>query len=119
MCERRVVRLMPMRAAASSAPPRGEALHRRRRDRPDLLLHFLSELLDEITHQQGNVFATLSQRRDADRKYIQTVEQIAAKFTIRDHLLQVSVGRSDKPDIDSSRVRAAQAFEFALLQNAQ
>src|SRR5207245_5624402 len=99
--------------------PRREALHHRRRDRLNLLLHFLCELLDEISHQQGNVFATLSQRRDADRKHIQTVKQIAAKFTIRDHLLQVSVGRSDKPNIDASRVRAAQAFEFALLQSAQ
>src|SRR5207247_8990927 len=44
---------------------------------------------------------------------------IAAKCTILDHLLQVSIGRSDKPHIDSSRVRAAQAFEFALLQSAQ
>jgi hypothetical protein len=75
--------------------------------------------LHEISHQQGNVFAIVSHRRDTDRKYIQTVEQIAAEFAIHDHLLQVPVGRSDKPDIDSSGMRAAQALEFALLQSAQ
>src|SRR5262249_19542722 len=76
-------------------------------------------LLREERNQQRNVPATFAQRRQMNRKDIQAVKQIAAKLSIRDHLLQIGVGGGDQTHVNFLRARTAQAFELAFLQNAQ
>src|SRR6266481_784339 len=44
---------------------------------------------------------------------------IAAIFSVRDHLFEIAIRRSNQPDVDFSRHGAAQALEFTLLENPQ
>src|SRR6266853_1270922 len=56
---------------------------------------------------------------NANRKYVQAIEQIATKFTFCNHFFQVAVGSCNQTYIYLPGVSAAQAFEFALLQSPQ
>ena len=86
-------------------------------NRVHVALHLPRILLGEVTHQHGNIFAALPQRRHLYRKNIQTVEQIAAKFPVRHHLHQITNGGRDEPDIYFSCARSTQSpLEFLFLQ---
>src|SRR4029077_16655510 len=75
--------------------------------------------LNEIADQERNVFSAVTQGRDADREHVQAVEQVAAEFAAGDHLFQIAVGCCDQPGVYPPRLRAAETFEFLLLQRAQ
>src|ERR1700758_3404916 len=75
--------------------------------------------LGKITHQCGNVFGALPQRRNGKRKNIQAVKEIAAEFPVLDHAGKVPVRGGHQPNVDMSRARAAESFKLLLLQNAQ
>ena len=79
----------------------------------------LRELLDEIAHQQRDVFSAFPQRRNPDREHVQAVEQIAAKLAVRDHLIQIAVSRCYEANIHFACMCASQPFKFSLLQGAQ
>src|SRR6267154_2579270 len=99
--------------------PSRESLHHCRRYRFNLFLHLFCELLHEIADQQRDVFFALPQGRYPDRENIQPVEQVTAKLAVRNHFLQVAVRCGDQTHIHFARMRASQAFKFALLQSAQ
>ncbi len=82
-------------------------------------MHLSCVPLDEITDQQGDVFPSLPQRRNANREHVQSVKQIAAKFAFCDHFLEVTVSGCNQPYIYFPGVDAAQTFEFAFLQSTQ
>src|SRR5258707_801589 len=70
-------------------------------------------------HQGRNVFTACSQRWQRDRKHIQTVIEITAKFVPVHHVHQISVGRSYEPNVHLMSPSAAQALEFLFLQDTQ
>src|SRR5712664_2897182 len=72
----------------------GECRHRFRMNVFDLLIHPAGINLDKMFHQRWNVFATRPQRWQRNRKYIQTVVEVAAKFVPLHHVNQISVGGS-------------------------
>ena len=94
-------------------------IHGRRRHPRDALVHLLCELLDEVVHQQRNVFAAFAQRRQLDTKHVEPIEKIWAEVTVFDQRLQVFVRRGDTAEIHIDLLVAADAHDLALLQNAQ
>src|SRR5580658_5574941 len=99
--------------------PGYECLHDRRRYSFDLLLDLLREFLHKITDQQWNIFFALPKRWDANRKNIQAVVQIAAKFTFRNHPDQVAVGRSNQANVHLQSSRAPEPFKLLFLKSSQ
>src|SRR5712671_6497489 len=51
---------------------------------PDALSCFSREPINEVLDQHGNVFSSFSQRRNLNRKNVETVKQIATKCTLDD-----------------------------------
>jgi hypothetical protein len=92
-----------------------QSLHDSRRNRFDALLHLLRTLLDEIADEQRNVLSAVPQRRNTDRKDIQPIVQITAKFLVRNHILKVAIRSRHQADVHLPRMRAAQTFKFSLL----
>jgi hypothetical protein len=72
-----------------------------------------------MLHERRNVFASISQGRECDRKYVQAIVQIAAKFSAPHHSLEVLVSRGYQTHVDAMRAPAPEPFEFLFLQNAE
>src|ERR1700683_2393984 len=85
----------------------------------DLPAYPVAKNLNKMLHKGRNVFTTLSQGWQLNRKYTQAKIQIAAEFAIFDHSGQVAMSRCDKPNIHLVSSTTAQAFEFLFLQYAQ
>src|SRR5262249_39796593 len=58
-------------------------------------------------------------RRQMNRKDIQAVEKIGAKFLLVNHGLEVAVGGRDQAGISAQRARASEPLELLILQDAQ
>src|SRR5215472_12037497 len=99
--------------------PGGQLSQRRCRNRFDLLFHSPGIFLSEVVDQQRNVLGPFTQWRNPDGKDIQTVIKVAAELAIFEHLLQVSVGRSDQTNIHPLGMVASKPFELALLQGTK
>ncbi len=99
--------------------PGRKPLHDRHGNGFNILLHLFCKLLDEITHQQWNIFSAVPQGRYPDREYVQAVKEITAKFLVRDHLLEIAVSGRYQANVHFSRMRAAQPLKFPLLQYPQ
>ena len=93
--------------------------HRFRGYLVDLSTHSVGIDLHKVFHQRRNVFTARPQRRQRDRKYIQTIVEIATKFVALHHFNQISMGRSYEANVYLVSPAAAQSFEFLLLQDAQ
>ena len=78
-----------------------------------------AEILHEVTNEQGHVFAAFAQRRNLNRKNIEAIVEIAAKFAVGDEAREVAIGGGHDADVDGLRAIAAEAFELLLLQNAE
>jgi hypothetical protein len=76
-------------------------------------------MIDEKFDQQGNVFSSFPQRRNLNRKDVETVKQIATKGTRSDGSFQIAIGGSDDPHVSSNTLIAAHTLKLSLLQNAQ
>ncbi len=76
-----------------------QRLHRFGRNRFNFLAHALGELIDEVTHQQGNVFRAVAQGRNVNRKYVQAIVKVAAKLPLKNHLFQIAMSRSHNPNV--------------------
>jgi hypothetical protein len=61
----------------------------------------------------------IAQRRDSDRKHIQAIEEIEAKPSVREHLLEILVRRRDDSHIDARRLRAPEPLDLLFLNDAQ
>src|SRR5260370_29643886 len=85
----------------------------------DLSTHPAGIDLHKVFHQRPNVFAARPQRRQRDRKYVQTIVEIAAKFVSLHHFNQISVGRSYEANVHLVSPAAAQALKFLLLEHTQ
>src|SRR5437762_12579317 len=72
-----------------------------------------------MIYQQWDVFRTLAQGWHVNRKNIQPVKQVFAKFSLLNHLAEFAIGGRDQACIGSQRARASQAFELPFLEHAQ
>ena len=52
---------------------------------------------------RGNVFLPVAERRNADRKHVEPVEEILAEPALADELLEASVRRGDDSHVDFRR----------------
>src|SRR5690606_19876874 len=86
-----------------------------RRARLAITAHRLQDRVD----QQDQVVATVAQRRQVERYYVEAVEQVGAEVAATDLLLEVAVGRSDDPHVDRDRIGGTDRDHLALLQHAQ
>ncbi|MCG3163784.1 MAG: hypothetical protein JMDDDDMK_05235 [Acidobacteria bacterium] len=73
----------------------------------------------KIIHQNLNIVATVTQRRDAERDDVQAVIQILAETSVFDHRFEVAVGRAEHAHVNFDRACAADARDFFFLQGAQ
>src|SRR5689334_7311550 len=77
-----------------------ERRHRFRRYTFNLLLQTNRIFLSEESCEWRNIFRSVAQRRNRNRKYIQSVIKITAIGLTRNHLFQVAVCRCNQPDVD-------------------
>src|SRR5262249_20293900 len=91
----------------------------RGRDGLDPPAHAPREPLGEVASEHRNIVAPLTQWRQHDRKHAQTVIEVVAELTVRDHPRQVPVRRRHQPHVHADGVRATQALELLLLQSAE
>ena len=75
--------------------------------------------VEEILGQRRDVAGSLAQRRHAERHHIQAVVEIRAEGAALRLCREVAIGGGDQADIELPGARAADAFELALLQDAQ
>jgi len=78
-----------------------------------------AEILDEVADEERDVFAAFAQRRNLNRKNVEAIVEVAAKFAVGDEAREVAVGGGDDADVHGLRAIAAEAFEFLLLQNPE
>src|SRR6267142_7242401 len=69
--------------------------------------------------QKWDVFATLAQRRYGNGKNIQPIPKVFAKQSLLDVVVEISISGRNNSHINFDRARTAQAFEFALLNDAE
>src|SRR6266446_8013764 len=72
-----------------------------------------------MSHEGRNVFAALTQRWQQDGEDIQTIIEIAAKFSTIHHLRQISIRCSNQPNVHLVSPRTPQPLELLFLQDAQ
>ena len=70
-------------------------------------------------HQQWNVFRAFPQGWNVNRKNIQAVKQIFAKFLLLNHLSEFAIGGREQAGIGVNSPCASQPLEFSLLEHMQ
>src|SRR5216683_1446725 len=83
------------------------------------LVVFLTVAIKETRKQRGNVFAAIAQRRQLKMNDVEAVIEIFPEAPFADKGEEVHVGGSDDADVDFNLLGAAEAHEFALLNNAE
>src|SRR5712664_556683 len=96
-----------------------QKLQRGRGEVAQRLVVFLAIALEEVSEQRGHVFATVAQRRQPEVDDVQAMIQIFAEAPFAYEHQQFHVGGGDDAHINLNLFRAAQAHEFALLNNAK
>jgi len=64
-----------------------------RQNSVDSLLHLLRELLGKVASQQRDIFPAFAQGRNPNRKYVQAIIKVTAKFARGNHRFKIAVGR--------------------------
>ena len=77
------------------------------------------ELRHKPAHENGDVVATLTKRREIDPQHVQAIVQVGAETTLLDMLAQRPVCRRHNAHIDGNRLPAANTRHFTLLEHAQ
>ena len=80
---------------------------------------FLAVALQKVSEQRRHVFAAIAQRGQLQVNDVQAVIQILAEAAFADEREQIDVGGGDDADIDLDLLGAAEAHEFALLNDAK
>ena len=75
--------------------------------------------LQEVADEQRQVVAALAQRRQVDGDDVEAEVQVGPEAAILHALVEVAVGGGDDAHVDGDRLRAADARERALLEDAQ
>src|SRR6266446_7750525 len=96
-----------------------EGVHRFVGNTLDLFSHAPSVLIGEVVNQKRNVITAISQRRDINRKHVQTIVKITSELFFGDQLGDVGIRGRQYANIDALSASTAQALKFLLLQNSQ
>src|ERR1700730_19030156 len=72
-----------------------------------------------MPYEERDIVRPLTQGRDGNRKNIQAVIKITAKFFLQDHIFQIAMSRGYNPNVNFFRPRTAQSLELAFLQDAK
>src|SRR5215216_3439569 len=91
---------------------------RLRRDGADPLSFLGRDAREEMADEIGNILRPLGERRHAERKHMQTIEQVFAKPALLHISDQIAVGGGNQPDIDLHRLAGADRLDLALLDGA-
>jgi hypothetical protein len=73
----------------------------------------------KVAHQARQLLAPTAERRHNNHHPLQAVVKIFAEMTILDHLLGVSIGGGNHPNIDLHGFRATNAIDLTFLQRPQ
>ncbi len=84
-----------------------------------LALQLGGHFLREVVGEDGDVLAAGAQRRDCYDVEGEAVEQVGAEFAGGGEVGEVDVGGGDDADVDLQGFAAADAFELAVLYDAQ
>ena len=90
-----------------------------RRDGFDPLVHLVRVFIHKIPRQQRDVFHTLTQRGNPNRKDVETIVKVFAELPRGGHLRQITARSGHEPDIDPLSLGAAQPLELPFLQHPQ
>src|SRR5213594_3251666 len=74
---------------------------------PHALSHLRSVEHGEMPRKVWNVLRPLSQGRDDDRKYVETIVEVRAEALVAHGLLEVAIGGRDQPHVYLKRLRPA------------
>jgi hypothetical protein len=85
----------------------------------DHLALAFGELSNEVSGQRWDILFAFSQRRECDRKDIQAVVQIGAKFAFLDHSPKIVISGSNYPHVNLHGAAASQAFELLFLEDTK
>ena len=80
---------------------------------------FLAEVLEEMRQQKRNIFAPFAKRRKAKMNDVQPMIKIFAEAAFLDEGKKIDVRSSDDAHIHFELLGAAEAHEFAFLDDAQ
>src|SRR5258705_6737567 len=86
-----------------------------RRNFVDPLVHSSCGKCREVPDQFRNVFGSLSESWNVDRKYSQSIVEILAKCPLLDHGSQITMSGGDQSHINLVRAIATKPLEFVFL----
>ena len=75
--------------------------------------------LEEVSGEQGNVFAAGAERGKLEEDDVEAVEEILAELALADGFAQVDVSGGDDTDVDLDLGGSAEVHEAAILKDAQ
>src|SRR5580658_1251894 len=75
--------------------------------------------IQEIRHQQGDIFFSLPQSGHLDGKDVEPIIQVAPEGAGSDGSLQVAIGGGNNPHIGLRGAGSSDALKFAFLKNPQ
>src|SRR4051812_25966554 len=93
---------------------RTDSLDRRIRARTAVAI-----LLDEVSGKHWDIRWTVGQAWHLDGNHVQAIEQVFAKASLLDRLLEIDVRGRDHTDVDADHDIAADPFEFSGLKNTK
>src|ERR1700732_5638372 len=83
-------------------------------DAPPGPLVLLRILLEEVLHQQRNIFAALPQRRQIDADYIEAVEQVFAEAALAHTLAKLNVSGGDDAHVHLNFLYSAPGHDLTV-----
>lgn len=87
--------------------------------RMDVLAHTARPAPGKLGGEQFNILAALSERRNVNRKNMQSEVEVLARLPFHRHPLEIAMRGRDDAHVHFRRLGAAQWFELALLNDAQ
>ena len=89
---------------------------RQRRKGPS---HLRRESLGKDRGQTYHIVAPLTERRQADWKYIEPIIQVFAEGALLGRCGKIPIGRGQHPHVDFLGPRTADGIEFSILEHPQ
>src|SRR5208282_5871092 len=96
-----------------------QELHRGVRETSRRLVVFAAELVEKALDELRDIFLALAEGRQLQRNDVEAVIQVLAETAFANQLHQIFVGGGKNANVDLDRIGAAEAHEFALLNDAE
>jgi hypothetical protein len=82
-------------------------------------VHLVTEALQEVVGQEGDVLAALAQRGEENRDDMNAVVEILAKLPRLDRVPQILIRGSNKTEVNSGWPLSSYGVELVLLQHPE